>query len=160
MSIIIVTSVVSQSAEGVTGNDTLVTGGSQKNSQESESTFTLSNSSQTRLDDTEAENDQGVTTIKTYGEKDIQTDECTLVSKDEYEQLIHKASKYVDFKGDLEKIINYFLGVSSQCPVMDPAELEKICEQIGAGNLYKVPCSTKGTERMSNERKYLTKLCW
>ena len=41
---------------------------------------------------------------------------------------------------------------------MDPAEFEKICEQIGADNLYKVLCSTMGTERMSNERKYLTKL--
>jgi len=103
-----VTSVVSQSAEGVTGNDSPAMEGSQKNSQESESTITLSNPSQTLLDDIEAENDQGVTTTKTYGEKDIQTDECTLVSKDEYEELIHKASKYVDFKGDLEKIINYF----------------------------------------------------
>ena len=99
-----------------------------------------------------------VTTIKTYGEKDIQTDECILVSKDEYEQLIHKASKYVDFKGDLDKIINYFLSVTNQCPVMDPAEFEKICEQIGADNIYKVLCPTMGTERMSNERKYLTKL--
>ena len=118
----------------------------------------MSNPSQTLLGDIKAENDQGVTTIKTYGEKDIQTDECILVCKDEYEQLIHKASKYVDFKGDLDKIINYFLSVSNQCPVMDSAEFEKICEQIGADNIYKVLCSTMGTERMSNERKYLTKL--
>ena len=103
-----VTTDVCQSARGVTGDDTPVTAGSQKNSQDSESTITLSNPSQTLLDDIEAENDQGVTTIKTYGQKDIQTDECILVSKDEYEQLIHKASKYVDFKGDLDKIINYF----------------------------------------------------
>ena len=106
----------------------------------------MSNPSQTLLDDIEAENDQGVTTIKTYGEKDIQTNECILVSKDEYEQLIHKASKYVDFKGDLDKIINYFLSVSNQYPVMDPAEFEKICEQIGADKIYKVLCSTMGTE--------------
>ena len=126
-----VTTDVCQSAKGVTGDDTPVTADSQKNSQDSESTITLSNPSQTLLDDIEAESNQGVTTIKTYGEKDIQTDECILVSKDEYEQLIHKASKYVDFKGDLDKIINYFLSVSNQCPVMDPAEFEKICEQIG-----------------------------
>ena len=153
-----VTTDVCQSAKDVTGNDTPVTEDSQKNSQDTEFTITKSNPSQTLLDDIEAENDQGVTTIKTYGEKGIQTDECILVSKDEYEQLIHKASKYVDFKGDLDKIIKYFLSVSNQCPVMDPAEFEKICEQIGADNIYKVLCSTKGTERMSNERKYLTKL--
>ena len=41
---------------------------------------------------------------------------------------------------------------------MDPAEFEKICEQIGADNIYKVLCSTMGTERMSNEGKYLKKL--
>ena len=41
---------------------------------------------------------------------------------------------------------------------MDCAGFEKICEQIGADNLYKVLCSTMGTERMSNERKYLSKL--
>ena len=40
---------------------------------------------------------------------------------------------------------------------MDLAEFEKICEQI-ADNIYKVLRSTMGTERMSNERKYLTKL--
>ena len=74
-----VTSVVSQYAEGVTGNDTPVTADNQKNSQDIQSTITLSNLSQTLLDDTEAENDQGVITIKTYGKQDIQTDECTLV---------------------------------------------------------------------------------
>lgn len=40
---------------------------------------------------------------------------------------------------------------------MDPTEFENICEEVGADNLYKILSSTVGTERMSNERKYLSK---
>ena len=63
-----------------------------------------------------------------------------------------------DFKKDLEKLSAYFSSTINQCLEISPSEFEKICQQIGANNLLKAMYDLISSERMSDERKNLTKL--
>ena len=95
---------------------------SQKSSNDgtdSQSTITLSNPSQ----DFELFLSQQRIPPKTV-EKEVQTDECVIISKEEYEDLLKKASSYVDYKKDLEKLSRYFSCVFNRTPEMDVHEFE------------------------------------
>ena len=129
---------------------------SQKSSndeRDSQSTITLSNPSQ---DFELFLSDQRIPP-KT-AEKEVQTDECVVISKEEYEDLLKKASSYVDYKKDLEKLSIYFSCVLNRSPEMDVNEFEKICKQVGAENLFNLLVDTMSSEKMSSERKNLAKL--
>ena len=129
---------------------------SQKSSNDgidSQSTITLSNPSQ---DFELFLSDQRIP-LKTV-EKEVQTDECVVISKEEYENLLKKASSYVDYKKDLEKLSIYFSCVFNRSPAMDVNEFEKICKQVGAENLFNLLVDTMSSEKMSTERKNLAKL--
>ena len=129
-------------------------GHASQNSQESEITVTLSSPSQKLIDDFEL-TDNEEPELKTYEEKEVQTEEAVLITKDEFEELQEKARTCAKFKKDLEKLSAYFSSTINQCPEMSPAEFEKICRQIGADNLFKAMYDLMSSERMSDERKVL-----
>lgn len=122
--------------------------------------FLLRRSPSQKLEDSEQSDDVGLTECaKTFKEKEIQTDDNYIfILKDDYEALLQKASLTVDFKGYLNKIRNYFSSILNQSPEMDPTKFEKICKQVGAESLFNVLSAAMTTERMSDERKHLTKL--
>ena len=128
-----------------------------QNSQDSEITVTLSSPSQKLLDDFEL-TDNEEPEVKTYEEKEVQTEEAVFITKEEFEQLQQKASTCAEFKKDLEKLSAYFSSTINKCPEMSPSEFEKICRQVGADNLLKAMYDLMSSERMSDERKSLTKL--
>ena len=135
----------------------LIIGQASQNSQDNEITVTLSSLSQKLIDDFEL-TDNEEPEPKTYEEKEVQTEEAVLITKDEFEELQQKASTCAKFKKDLEKLSAYFSSTINQCPEMSPAEFEKICGQIGADNLFKAMYDLMSSERMSDERKSRTKL--
>ncbi len=94
----------------------------------------------------------------TYQEKEVQTETGIFISEEEFEQLQQKAETCSDFKKDLHKLCTYFSSTLNQCPEMDPSAFEKICEQVGAGKLLKALYDLMSSERMSEDRKNLTKL--
>ena len=128
-----------------------------QNSQDSEITVTLSSPSQKLLDDFEL-TDNEEPEVVTYEEKEVQTEEAVFITKEEFKQLQQKASTCAEFKKDLEKLSVYFSSTINKCPEMSPSEFEKICRQIGADNLLKAMYDLMSSERMSDERKSLTKL--
>ena len=79
-------------------------------------------------------------------EKEVQTDETIHISLEQYQQLVQKAATYVDFKGDLDKIINYFTCIFNQSPIMVLVSLKESANDI------------MSQDKMSNERKHFTQL--
>ena len=120
-----------------------------QNSQDSEITVTLSSPSQKLLDDFEL-TDNEEPEVKTYEEKEVQTEEAVFITKEEFEQLQQKASTCAEFKKDLEKLSAYFSSTINKCPEMSPSEFEKICRQVGADNLLKAMYDLMSSERMSD----------
>ena len=72
-----------------------------QNSQDSEIAVTLSSPSQNLLDDFEL-TDNEEPEVKTYEEKEAQTEEAVFITKEEFEQLQQKASTCAEFKKELE----------------------------------------------------------
>lgn len=124
-----------------------------QNSQDSEVTVTLSSPSQKLVDDFELSE-----ASKTFQEKEVQTEKGIFISEEEFERLRQKAETCADFKKDLHKLCIYFSSMLNQCPEMDPSEFEKICKHVGAEKLLKMLYDLMSSERMSDERKNLTKL--
>lgn len=116
-------------------------------SQNSESTITLSSPSQ----DTE-------TSYEVHPSVECQTDEVTLLSKDDYQALVNKATENLHVKGDLEKLRTFILTCDPQSAEMDPKRFQEICTQAGAKKLFSTFYDAMSSQRMSEERQELTKL--
>ena len=107
------------------------TGQTSSHGADSQSTITLSNPSHNLPDDFEQFDH---TAAHKTEEKEVQTDDCVIVmSKEEYENLFEKASRYVDYKAALEKLSNYFSSVLNQAPEMDATIFEKIRKRFTSG---------------------------
>ena len=119
-------------------------------SQSTESTVTLSSPSQDSLANT------GLTPMKANVK--CQTNEVIFMSKEEQEELIHKAAENIDIKGDLEKLKKFFLAYDPQPAVMDPEQFQHMCTQAGAANLFSTLYNAMSSYRMSDERQKLTKV--
>ena len=89
---------------------------------------------------------------------ECQTTEVVTISKEEYEELLHKAAGTIDIEGDLEKLKTFFLAYDPQPPVMNPDRFEDICTQVGAANLFSILYTAMSSPRMSDERQQLTRL--
>ena len=122
----------------------------QTSSQDTESTDTLSCPSQ----DSEATNE----VLQTSTSVECQTDEVIFLSKKEYEDILGKAARNIDMKGDLEKLKTFFLSYDPQPPIMDPDQFQDICKQVGVSNLFSTLHDAMSTNRMSDERQKLTKM--
>ena len=109
---------------------------SQISSQRTQSTITLSSPSQ-KLTNEFKECDYSLAT--STEDKEVQTDETIHLSLEQYQQSVKKPATYVDFKRDLDKIINYFASIFNQRPIMDPSEFEIICKHIGAEKVVLPP---------------------
>ena len=118
------------------------------NSQGTESTVTLSSPSQ------HSDFDLPLTRASI----ECQTTEVVTISKEEYEELLHKAAGTIDIEGDLEKLKTFFLSNDPQPPVMNPDRFEEICTQVGAANLFSILYTAMSSPRMSDERQQLTRL--
>ena len=122
----------------------------QTSSQDTESTDTLSCPSQ----DSEATNEASQTSASV----ECQTDEVIFLSKKEYEDILGKAARNIDMKGDPEKLKTFFLSYDPQPPIMDPDQFQDICKQVGVSNLFSTLHDAMSTNRMSDERQKLTKM--
>ena len=89
---------------------------------------------------------------------ECQTDDITVLSKDEYEALVHKAAQKFDLKDDLEKLKTFILAYDVQPPEMDPDHFQEICKQAGAENLFPTLLRAMSSNCMSDDRQGLTKL--
>ena len=116
------------------------------NSQGTESTVTLSSPSQ----------DSDFDMPQTRASVECQTTEVITISKEEYEELLHKAAGIIDI-GDLEKLKTFFLACDPQPAVMDPSRFQDISTQVGAANLFSTLYTAMSSPRMSDERQQLNK---
>ena len=92
---------------------------------------------------------------KQVAEKECQTTDGVFLKKEEYEELVKKASSHCsDFKNDIYKIRSFIS--KSMKPEMDPNVFEAICIEAGASNLYKCIRDSMYSDNMSEERKHLT----
>ena len=87
-----------------------------------------------------------------------QTTEVIVMSTEEYDQHLRKASSTVNVDADLERLKTFFLTYDPQPPVMDPDRFQDICIQVGAASLFKTLYDAMSSTRMSDERQQLTKL--
>ena len=131
----------------------LVTSASQY-SQDSEATVTLSNPSQEQVNDLDLTDEKAPSTDQT---KEVQTEKCIFLTEEEYD-LLNDLDYDLDFGQDLDKLSTYFSSMVNQSPEIAPAEFERICKQIGAEKLLQVLYDCMSSERMSDERKNLTRL--
>ena len=73
--------------------------------------------------------------VKNRKDKECQTNEGVLVSKDDYELVVHKAFLYCDLKAELNKVKSCY-SKSLQSLLMDPHAFEKVSNEVGAEKLY------------------------
>ena len=89
-------------------------------------------------------------------EKECQTMDGVFLPAEEYSSLLAKASFCPNFRDDLIKIRLHIANLS--WPEMDPTVFEKLCRDAGAWNLYSCINDAICSDRMSTERKHLSKL--
>lgn len=90
-------------------------------------------------------------------EKGCQTDEGVFILKSDFDDLVLKASKYVSYKDELNKLRTHFAN-SIQNPEMNADEFEKLCARVGAAKLFSSIYDAMCLERISSERRSLNKL--
>ena len=117
-----------------------------------ETTITLTSPSQDY--DSEFSGTQG----KPESSVGCQTTDVIVMTTEEYDQLLRKASSTVDVEADLERLKTFFLTYDPQPPVMDPDHFQDICMQVGAAQLFTTLYNAMSSTRMSDERQQLTKL--
>ena len=83
---------------------------------------------------------------------ECQTNEVIFMSKEEHEELIHKAAESIDIKGDLEKLKTLFLAYDPQPAVMDREQFQLMRTQAGGANLFSTMYNAMSSYRMSDER--------
>ena len=113
-------------------------------------TITLSSPSQTVSIDSQ---DHSTPNLQ---EKECQTMDGVFLSAEEYALLLKKASFCPNFNEDLVKIRCHISHLTQ--PEMDPCAFENICKDAGAANLYSCINDAICSNRMSTERKQLSKL--
>ena len=124
------------------------------NSQTSDATtITLSSPSQTIGMDS---GDEFGANSKNFAEKECQTMDGVFLSTNDYKALLAKATFCPNFKNDLIKIRSHISNLPQ--PEMDPTAFERICRDVGAENLYNCIKDAICSDRMSDERKYLSQL--
>ena len=74
------------------------------------------------------------------------------LSTNDYETLLKKASFCPNFRNDLVKIRSHISNLPQSD--MDPTAFERICQNVGAENLYRCIKDAICSERMSDERKH------
>ena len=116
-------------------------------------TITLSSSSQTIGMDS---SDEFGVCAKNCAEKECQTMDGVFPSTNDYETLLKKASFCPNFRNDLVKIRSHISNLPQ--PEMDPTAFERICQNVGAENLYRCIKDAICSERMSDERKHLSQV--
>eukprot|EP00112_Aurelia_sp_Birch-Aquarium-sp1_P025550 Seg855.2 transcript_id=Seg855.2/GoldUCD/mRNA.D3Y31 product="hypothetical protein" protein_id=Seg855.2/GoldUCD/D3Y31 len=119
-----------------------------------ESTISLSQPSQNLWTDSD---EMIIVNTKTPVEKESQTMEGTFLLKDDFEKLLEKAQQFCNFKEELNKI-RLALPVGSEGPEMDPDAFESFCEQAGAKKLFSSIYNAMISEKMSKNRKDLSKV--
>ena len=95
-------------------------------------------------------------TMDNVAEKECQTMDGVFLPAEEYSSLLAKASFCPNFRDDLIKIRLHIANLSR--PEMDPTVFEKLCRDAGAWNLYSCINDAICSDRMSTERKHLSKL--
>ena len=112
-------------------------------------TITLTSLSQTSGMDS---SDEFSVCAKNCAEKESQTMDGVFLSTNGYEILLKKASFSTNFKNDLIKIRSHISNLPQ--PEMNPTAFERICQDVGAENLYRCIKDAICSERMSDERKH------
>ena len=116
-------------------------------------TITLSSPSQAASTESQDSYKPGLPNV---AEKQCQTMDVMVLSAEEYGSLLAKASFCSNFSEDLIKIRLHIANFPQ--PEMDPIAFEKLCRDAGAENLYNCIQNAICSDRMSTERKHLSKL--
>ena len=74
--------------------------------------------------------------MQTSASVECQTDEVIVMSKEEYEEIVDKAARNIDMKGDLEKLKTFFLKYDPQPPIVKLDKSQDICRQVGVASLF------------------------
>ena len=125
------------------------------NSQKSDTT-TITLSSPSQMITMDSQDLSPVYKLPNVAEKECQTMDGVFLSVEEYASLLQKASFCPNFSDDLIKIRSHIYHLSQ--PEMDPTAFESICRDAGAENLYNCINNAICSNRMSTERKQLSKL--
>ncbi len=116
-------------------------------------TITLSSPSQEASTESQ---DSYTSKLPSVAEKECQTMDSVFLSADEYASLLAKASFCPNFSEDLIKIRFHIANLPQ--PEMDPTAFEQLCRDAGAKNLYSCINDAICSDRMSSERRHLSKL--
>ena len=116
-------------------------------------TVTLSSPSQTVGMDS---SDEFGVYAKKCAEKECQTMDGVFLSTNDYETPLKKASFCPKFRNDLVKIRSHISNLPQ--PEIDSTAFERICQNVGAENLYRCIKDAICSERMSDERKHLSQV--
>ena len=116
-------------------------------------TITLSSPSQAASTESQ---DLYMSKLPNVTEKECQTVDGVFLPADEYASLLARASFCPNFREDLIKIRFHIASLPQ--PEMDPTVFEKLCKDAGAQNLYNCINDAICSDRMSTERKHLSKL--
>ena len=105
---------------------------------------------------TESEDLHMSKTMANVAEKECQTIDGVSLAGEEYSSLLAKASFCPNFRDDLIKIRIHIANMPQ--PEMNPTVFEKLCRDAGAWNLFSCINDAICSDRMSTERKHLSKL--